>query len=267
MRLIIIPVLVLYFISKAISGEKILVFIFVCFGILWVILALFLLIKIKKTPVFSAKKIKLALKEKKQVNSFFVSLVLFSIFSIIFSYTDILLLGGFVSLEYIGYYQVAMGLVGSLSTLVLFSGSLFPVFSSMKGDALESGFNRTLKITFIISFVMCAGVLLFSKVIIEMLYGQAYLQAVPFFRELCLLLILLPFTSLYGAYFIAKGKPEIIKNLLIFVSLFNLGLNFLVVYFFSQYSYSYAVFGLISGTVFSNIIYLIGCILKKNKSF
>jgi len=263
LRLILIPLLVIYLLYQSISGENILIIVFVSLGIIWAIMVLFLFFVAKKTPVFLAKKSKLSLKEKKEVNFFFISLIAFSVFSIIFSYSDIFILGGFVSSEYIGYYQAAMGLIGSLSTLVLFSGSLFPIFSRLKGKALELGFKKTLRITFLISFTLFLISLLFSNVIITTLYGKEYLQAIPFFRGLCFLLILWPFVALYNGYFMAKGKPEVIKNLLIFISLFNLGLNFLLVYFLSQSSSYLAVLGLIGGTVFSNLLYLIGCVWKK----
>jgi O-antigen/teichoic acid export membrane protein len=79
-------------------------------------------------------------------------------------------LGGFVSSEYIGYYQAAMGLIGSLSAFVLFSSSLFPVFSRLKGDALEGGFKKALRITALISLTLFLISLLFSGFIINILY-------------------------------------------------------------------------------------------------
>jgi len=262
-RLILIPLLALYFLSKAVSGEIILILIFISFGIIWAIMALFLFCVAKKTPVFLAKGSKLSIEEKKNVNLFLKSLLTFSIFSTIFIYSDMLILGGFVSSEYIGYYQSAIGLIGSLSAFVIFSGSLFPVFSRLKGNALELAFKKALRITILISFTLFLISILFSSFIIKVLYGNAYVQAIPFFRGLCLLLILWPFTALYNGYFMAKGKPEVIKNLLIFIALFNLGSNFLLVYFLSQYSNYLAVLGLIFGTVFSNLLYFIGCVWKR----
>lgn len=264
-RLVLIPLFVLYLLSQSISGEKILIIIFVCFGIIWAILALFLFFVAKKTPVFLAKESKLNIKEKKNVNLFLKSVLAFSIFSLLFTSSDMFILGGFVSSEYVGYYQAAMGLIGSLSTLVLFSSSLFPVFSRLKGNTLERGFKKALRITILISFILFLISLLFSSFIIGALYGKAYVQAVPFFRGLCFLLILWPFTAIYNGYFLAKGKPEVIRNLLIFASLFNLVLNFSLVYFLSQHSQSMAVLGLIFGTIFSNLLYLIGCVWKKKR--
>jgi O-antigen/teichoic acid export membrane protein len=233
------------------------------FGIIWAIMTLLLFFVAKKTPVFLAKESKLNIKEKKDVNLFLKSLIAFSIFSIIFTYSDMFILGRFVSSEYIGYYQVAMGLIGSLSTLVIFSGALFPIFSRMKGNALETGFKKALKITGIISFALFAVSFLSSNLIINILYGKAYAPAISFFRALCLLLILWPFTALYNGYFMAKGKPEVVRNLLVFTAIFNLVLTFFIAYFLSQHSNSLAVLGLIFGTVFSNLLYLMGCIWKK----
>jgi O-antigen/teichoic acid export membrane protein len=213
--------------------------------------------------VFLAKESKLSVNEKKDVNLFLKSLIAFSVFSIIFTYSDMFILGRFVSSEYVGYYQVAMGLIGSLSTLVLFSSALFPIFSRLKGNALETGFKKALRITSLISFALFLISLLFSNIILNLLYGEAYAPAIPFFKGLCLLLILWPFTALYNGYFMAKGKPEVIKNLLIFIAIFNLVLNFFLVYFLSQHSNSFAVLGLIFGTVFSNLLYLAGCVWKK----
>lgn len=262
-RLVLIPLLVIYLLSKAVSGETILILIFVGFGLIWAVMALLLFFVAKKTPVFLEKESKLTISEKKSVNLFLKSILAFSVFSIIFTYSDMFILGGFVSSEYIGYYQAAIGIIGSLSTLVLFSGSLLPIFSRLKGNALELGFKKALKITILISSILFLISFLSSGFIINILYGEAYAPAIPLFRGLSFLLILWPLTALYNGYFLAKGKPEIIKNLLIFIALFNLGLNFLLVYFLSSYNSSLAVLGLIFGIVFSNLLYLVGCVWKR----
>lgn len=267
LRLAIIPLLTFYLVGKSISNDNILVFVFIGFGIIWGIVLLYLFLIARKTPIFSAKLSKLSQKEKKETNIFFMSLLTFSICSILLSYSDIFILGGFVSSESIGYYQVSMGLIGSLSALILFSNSLLPIFSRLKGDVLERGFKKTLNLTILISFSLFILSFFSSELIITLLYGEKYLPAVPFFKGLSLLLILWPFNGLYNGYFIAKGKPEIIRNLLIFTSLFNLCINFLLVIYLSQINDSLAVLGLIFGTVLSNFVYLMGCIWKKNKIF
>lgn len=263
LRLIAIPLLVIYLLSKAVSGEIILISIFICFGLIWAIMAFFLFFTARKTRVFLAKKSELNTKEKGDANLFLKSMLVFSIFSLVFTYSDMFILGGFVSSEYIGYYQSAMGLIGSLSTLVVFSGSLFPVFSRLKGGVLERGFKKALRITVIISFILFLASLLFSKTIITSLYGEAYAPAIPFFRGLCFVLVLWPFINLYNGYFMAKGKPEVIKEVLIGISLFNIFLNLSLVALLSQYGDSVAVLGLIGGTILSNVLYLAGCIWKK----
>ncbi len=266
LRLALVPILVMYLLSKSFSGENILIILFFCFGILWALLSLFLFISAKKTKVFLSKEAKLSLKEKIETNFFIKSLIAFSIFSIIFMYSDLFILGRFVSSEYIGFYQVALGLIGSLSTLVLFSGSLFPIFSRLKGDALEKAFKRSLKITIIISLILFVFSIIISKLLISLLYGEVYSQAIPFFRGLCFLLILWPITALYNGYFMAKGRPEVIKNLLIFVAFLNIGLGLSLAYFLSKINPSLAVFGVIFATILSNMIYITGCLWKKNKT-
>lgn len=264
MRLILVPLLVIYLLSKAVSGQSILVVIFASFGILWGIMTLFLYTLAKKTPLFLAKERELNIKEKRGVNLFLKSILLFSIFSLVLTYSDIFILGGFVTSEYIGYYQAAMGIIGSLSTMVLFSGSLLPVFSRLKGRALERGFKKSLKVTITLSAFLFVGSILLSEVLINLLYGTAYAPAIPFFRGLCFLLILSPLTTMYNGYFIAKGEPEVIRNLLVYTSIFNFILNFSLVYYFSHQSAYLAVMGLIFGTIFSNLLYLAGCIWKRS---
>ncbi len=265
-RLLAVPALAFYLVSKSISGENVLVAVLVSLGILWAVMALFLVSFARKTSLFASKKVELKSKEKKEANLFLKSLLAFSVFSLILTYSDVFVLGGFVSAEYIGYYQAAMGLIGALSTLVLFSNSLLPVFSRMKEGALEIGFNKALKLTAIISFALFILVFPLSGIIIPLLYGEAYAPAIPFFQGLCLLLLLWPFTAMYNGYFIAKGKPEVIKNLLIFTTCFNLALTFTLVYYFSQQSPSAAVLGLIFGTAFSNLVYLMGCAWRRRVS-
>ena len=265
-RLIIIPLTVIYLLNKSFSGEQILIIIFIILGTLWSFLAFFLFFLLKKTSLIKSEKILLEPNEKKGVNLFFSSLLIFSIFSTIFNYLDIFILGGFVSSEYIGYYQSAMGLIGSLVTLVLYSNSLLPIFSRLSNEDLDKGFKRVFKLTFLISLFFSTISFLFSDLIINLLYGESYAPASFFLKGLSLLLILLPFNSLYNGYFIAKGKPNIIKNLLIFVSIFNLVFTFSLVYFLSKQSEFLAVFGVIIGLLVSNTLYLLGCVLKKRES-
>lgn len=265
LRLILIPLFVWYLISKSFSGETVLLTIFIFLGILWALMGFFLMSSAKKTSLFFSKKLELTPKEKKESNLFFKSLMAFSIFSIILTYSDIFILGRFVSSEYIGYYQVAIGLIGSLSTLVLFSGALFPVFNRLKGKSLEIGFNKSLRLTLFVSLILFFASLLFSKLLIILLYGEAYYQSVLFFRGLSFLLILWPITSLYNGYFMAKGKPQIIRNLLIFVAIFNFFFAFFLAGFLLKYNFSYSVLGVIFAIILSNLIYLVGCILKKRK--
>ena len=80
------------------------------------------------------------------------------------------MLGKFVPSEFIGYYQIALSLVGALGALITFSAVFLPLFSRMKEKQLERAFKGAVKITLLLSLMGVIFVLLFELLFLGFLF-------------------------------------------------------------------------------------------------
>jgi O-antigen/teichoic acid export membrane protein len=209
---------------------------------------------------------KLSSEEKKGINKFILATSVIAISGIFFSYIDKIMLGYFVGAEFIGYYTAAISLIGALSPLIGFSAIvLLPVFSRLKGNALENGFKKSIRLTFLISLTIFAITISFSYFIIWIIYGTEYILAANILRLLSPLIFTIPLIALYNSYFISQGKPAIINKFLIFSTLVNVTLNYFLISYLLTYGQLYAVYGAAIATIISQIIYLSGLVIgRKN---
>ncbi len=262
LRLIIVPIFVLYSLQHFTSETSIMVII-LSLSFVWFLSLLFLLIFANKISFLKTKATKLKRKEKKKLNKFVWWLSVFSLSGLFVGYIDVIMLGGFVLSSFIGYYQVAFTLISSFAPLIFFSSVLFPIFSRLKGKRLERGFKKSVKITFILSLIIFLFVFIFAPMIIKIIFGSNYLNSILLLRLLTFLLISLPLISLYTSYFIVKGEIKIITKLLIVSMIINIVLNYVLITWLIDYSQFFAVIGVCIATVTSKYFYLICLIFYK----
>lgn len=204
-------------------------------------------------------------KEKKQIKSFLVPLIAITLSSMLYNYIDLLILGKFVSGEFIGFYSGASGIVGSLMAFLGFSVVIYPIFSKLKKNRLERGFKKSLRIAFLASSFITIGVLIFSPLIIKIILGKAYLDAVVPLRIFSLLIVIMSLEGIYISYFTSKGKTKFLAKLSILSTLINVILTLILVLWLLKYGALQAVIGSTIATVISRLVLLCGLIIYKRK--
>jgi len=265
LRIVVVPVLILLSLPHFNSEINILIII-LSLGLVFFSTIVFLLIFMKKIPFLKVKARKLKRKEKKRLNKFIIILSIFGLSGLFFGYLDVVMLGGFVLSNFVGYYQVAFTLIASAASLIFFSGVLFPIFSRLKGKRLESGLKKSVKITFVLSLIMFFFSFVFAPIIIKIIYGVSYLNSIPLLRLLSFLLISMPLIFIYTSYFIAKGKIKIMTILLVISITINIILNYVLITWLINYSHLFAVIGVCIATIISKYFYLFGLIISRKIS-
>ncbi|HOF44562.1 MAG TPA: oligosaccharide flippase family protein, partial [Candidatus Pacearchaeota archaeon] len=71
--------------------------------------------------------------DKSKINSYWKFMVFTTVSLALFGSVDTLMLGKFVSLEYLGYYRSAMSIVLTLASAFSLSWAFFPIFTQIKG--------------------------------------------------------------------------------------------------------------------------------------
>ena len=267
-RLIIIPLLILLSLKQLFSNEIILFFIIFGLGFSYLISLFFSwFLHRNKFKYLTEKGGKISLLERGRVNKFIIPSAATVLTTIFFGSVDIVMLGRFVLSESIGYYRAAFTLVSALTPLISFSMVLLPVFSRLKKQQLETGFKKSISIILLGSLILFFSVLLFSPLLIHIIYGNLYSPSINLLRIFSLLLISTPVLSIYISYFVAKGKPVLVTKMLIYSLIINIILNILAILLFRNYGDLFVVYGIAGATIISNWFYMVGLILSKNKTF
>ncbi|HOW36798.1 MAG TPA: oligosaccharide flippase family protein, partial [Candidatus Pacearchaeota archaeon] len=267
LRIIVIPLVILFLLKDYSSSGKV-------FGIisslvlLWIIVLLLFWKAIKRKILFNkSKRYKFSLSDKKEITKFTKEMFLLGLAGFLLGYVDMIFLGRFISSEFIGFYQIAMGFIGSSIPLIAFSSALFPLFSRLSGKELFKTFNKSVKLTVLISILAVIFIMIFSSQIIKIFYGSAYAPSVNILRVLSLLLLISPMTSLYSSFLIARGNPKSIVLSLGLTTLISLLLSYAFIKIFIIQGELAAVYGICLAVIISNLFYLfslINCSIRSN---
>ncbi len=167
---------------------------------------------------------------KRKTQNFIGFLTIASISTIFFSYVDSLMLGLFLSPEYVGYYRAAFSLVFGISALIAFPNAiLLPIYSKINKFETEKVLNKTLHITIILAIPASFGFLVFGKYIIRFFYGFSYLSSVLPLYFLAFLIMPMVCIGNFVLFFSAKEKPQIFAKLIIITSILNILLNLILI--------------------------------------
>jgi O-antigen/teichoic acid export membrane protein len=265
-RFALVPLAAILALKYGFNSETVVFSIIIALSLVYLISSLFLtLIVKKKLFFFKIKPSKLSKKEKKKTNKFLVA-VSAAIFSGLFFETiDMLMLGHFVSADFIGYYTVGVVMISALVPLITFAGPLLPIFSRISKKRASSAMDKSARLTFFSSLIFLIPIILLAPVIILVFYGESYAPSINILRLSSLTLISIPLIALYRSYFISIGKPEVISKVLFFSIFLNLGLNYFLITSLLNYGQLPAVFGAVIATIISRYFLLFVLIFKKRK--
>jgi O-antigen/teichoic acid export membrane protein len=213
--------------SLKISGIFIAFFVSVFFTL---ILMSFVLLRGDKSFLFGEKE-KI---DKSKINSYWKFMILANLSLVFFGSIDTLMLGKFVSPEYIAYYGAAMSLVLAIASVLSLSSLFLPIFTQIKGVRFSRGFHKILRYILILSIPATIGVVFIAKYLIKAIYGNGYLLgAIPIYF-LAFLIVTTPLIGLYSIIFQSKEKPQIVSKSVLFSLFVNILLNILAIFLFKE---------------------------------
>ncbi|MBI2044050.1 oligosaccharide flippase family protein [Candidatus Pacearchaeota archaeon] len=257
-RLILIPTIIVLSVKTLVDPNKILFNIVIGLSFASFITVVFLALYLRKEIKYlTGEPGSLSAKEKDKVKKFILAISITSLCSIISLYTDVFILGRFVSPEFIGNYTASLSLIGAAVPLITFSVAIAPILNRLPRKKLEIFFRKILAVSLVLSLVGFVFVFVLSDYIIKIIFGEEYVYASGILRILCFLFFSMPLVQLYATYFIAIGKPFVITRLLVTFTAINIILNFAIVSYLAGYSEISATYGAAFATSISGAIYLI----------
>jgi len=249
LRLIIIPLIIVY--SLTFSNE--ILFLNIILGLSFC-LFISLLFLLTKKPVLTGNP--LIKKQKIEINRFIFSLTIIAFSTVLFSYVDRVMLGYYVTGEFIGYYSVAFSLINSVLVFLGFSSALFPIFSRLKQKSLETGLKKSIKIIIPLSIVAVIIIILLAQFIIKIIYGSAYLNSINILKTISLLLISDSISGIFSAYFASKGNVKILSKFFLLSAILNVILNYIFITILIKQSPLAATIGVTIATIISRWVYM-----------
>jgi len=262
LKLTIIPLLIILFLSKSKSTEIYLFWVFIALAICYIAATAYSFYIIKKNNPFKKSQTKkLSKTEKTNLIKFILPLTATALSGVFFAHIDKIMLGNFVTGKYLGFYSIALSLVFSASAIIAFSSiAIFPIFVRLKGKKLERGFQKSKNITALICIATFLFILLFARIIIRILFSPEYLPSVIYLQISSLLIISYPLALLYNSYYLSQKRTKIMATLLILSTILNIVLNYFFIKFGLQFGMFYAVVGASIATIISRYGYLGGLI-------
>lgn len=165
----------------------------------------------------------------------FFSSVIFSLYTS----TNIVILGFYETPEKVGYYTIALGLINIIQSVINIplSTSLYPFIGNSFSKDINLGIEQLKKIVPIVFYItFIGGVLLFilSPLIVQIIYGSKFEQAIPCIMILCFLPLISSIASLLGVQTMLNLKMDKQFVKITFnAAVISIVLNFLLGYYFS----------------------------------
>jgi len=204
--------------------------------------------------------------DKSKINNYWKFMVFASVSLVFFVSIDTLMMGKFVSPEYIGYYRAAMSLVLAMASVLSLSWVFFPIFTQIKGVRFDRGFHKVLRYILIFSIPATVGTIFIAKYLIKAVYGNEYLLGTIPIYFLAFLIITTPIIGLYSIIFQSKEKPQIVSKSVFFSLFANILLNVLVIFLFKE-NPLFMIAGIGLATVLSRTLLLGLLVLYAKKEF
>lgn len=258
LRLSLVPLAIFFLLKQGLETQTLIAGIILVLSFCFFIALIFSYIIYKKKISFSKeKKSGLSFQEKTSLKKFIWPITLTILSGVFFGYIDTIMLGHFVSGEFIGYYVAAFSLVASVAAIISFSSAaIFPILARLKGKQLETGFRKTRSITFLISLAAAIVTFILGKHVILIVYGAEYLTATLILQVFSLFILLGPLIGLYEVYFTSQERTRVLAFLLIITTLINIGLNWAFITYGLRFGMFEALMGAMIATLISRILYL-----------
>lgn len=262
LRLILVPISIFLLLKMSISSGTFTSIVILMVTISYLLSLLILVYLAKKNISFIRVKPKnLNSKETLRLKKFLYPLGAIALSGVFFGYIDIIMLGRYVSEEFIAYYGATFTLITSAAAILMFGASgLAPIFARTKGENLERLFKKTRNFTLLLTILASVFTYLLARQIINIIYGSNYSPAILLLQIFSILIVILPATSVYATYYISRERTKILAILLIASTILNITLNYFFIGYGLRIGTMYAVIGACIATIISRTIYLLSLI-------
>ena len=195
---------------------------------------------------------------KRKINKFIFSLGVASIAVLFFSRLDSIILGIFLNAVYVGFYGAAFSIYAGIAGLFSFLNPiLLSSFTKLKKNSKKETFRKVFRYFSYLTIPTVFGLIILSKTIITIFYGENYLNSVMPFCFLSPLIFFSTSIMMILSLFVANEKPQILAKLVVIVSIINVILNIVLIKIFIQISEIWAMNSVAIATLTSWVIYFI----------
>ena len=246
-----IGLILIYFLARSLTG--VLSNYIFSFFLVFVILGIY---SIKKLELFGEKKL-----VTKELVGFSSPLMVANFFHFFMLWTDILMVGYYLSSPSVGIYNIGATTLSRMIPLFFASAQFLymPIISELYSKNLKREYKRTYQIMTKwvsgITFSTFLAVFLFSTPIISSLFGRDYTLASNTLRILSIGLLIHVFLGPNGINLTVIGKTKFLMYLTFLAASTNLFLNYLLIP-------KFGIEGAAMGTTIAYIILSIGKLLK-----
>lgn len=126
---------------------------------------------------------------------------------------DVTFIGRILGPDDLGYYSIAMGVAGLLTTQVagLMGSVMFPIYSTIQDESstLKRAYLKTIKYVSVISIPASLGIFAISGDFVKVVYGPKWLPAVAALQVLCFYGLSMSLLRITENLYLATGKPQV----------------------------------------------------------
>ncbi|WP_406657584.1 flippase [Methanolobus sp. ZRKC2] len=177
----------------------------------------------------------------KEIIAYSPPIFLSTLFFLVYTKFDILVLGYFEGTTYVGYYSLAIGLIDNLLIpLVAIETAVMPIAASLfvkdqNKAHLSSIFNQTIVNGFFFMMPVIAGLVVVSYSFIKEAYGIEFIESAFILIALTPFILTKTLAILNGAYLIGANKANIFMKYTFGAMFLNIVLLFLLIPTFGVY--------------------------------
>ena len=165
---------------------------------------------------------------------FGIPVILTGFATIVYSYTDTIILTIYRSLDEVGLYNVGLPTARILWKInIAFVTVLLPISAELwaknRKDMISRGVKKLYKYSFILIFPFSLFMLLFPEIILNLLFGEEYIGASNVLRILSISSIAISFAKINNTILTGIGKPKEVSKIMISGAVINLIGNLILI--------------------------------------
>jgi PST family polysaccharide transporter len=185
----------------------------------------------------------------------FISTVAISLYTI----SNTFILGLFTNNTIVGYYSAAEKIIRLVQGLLApISQTIYPYVSKLMNESKEIGVKFVRKVTLLIggfSFILSFFIFMFADLIVRIILGSQFTESIIVLRIIAFLPFIIGLSNVFGIQtMLTLNYKKAFSNILIFASVINITLAFILVPMFKHIGISVSV--LISEIFVTGVMFL-----------